>query len=105
MKKSKPHKIKVRNYFDSKGELSRGANTQVLLDEVQLDFVTSFKYEVSAKNMAKVTLEMYGDFELDIEADLKKSKPKPTDFYVNGKPVTLYTLSSYFPKGIAKHKE
>jgi len=99
--KTKTQKIKVCKRPDS-GELTSGFNCQVFLDDVPLKFVKSLRFEVEAGSMAKVTMVMYGDFDLEIDTELEKSEPTSTDYVSNGKPVNLYTLSSPFPAFVAE---
>lgn len=97
MIKTKPHKIQIRNREGTEGITTKGMNTQVLLDGVPLKSCRSFKFEVEAGEMAKVTIEMYAEVEMEIQADLVQSEPENTDLTINGNPVAIYTLSSPFP--------
>jgi len=61
LSKKKMHKIEVRQKEGSEG-LMTGANTEVFLDGKRLRCVTSLKFEVKAKGIAKLQLEMLGDY-------------------------------------------
>lgn len=44
--------------------LMTGANTELLMDGKRLSTVTKVKVEVEARGLAKMTLEMFGQFEV-----------------------------------------
>ena len=63
-----PHKIYISNKRGSEGNISTGANTEVSMDGVALRGVKSIKYEVDAKSIGKVTIEMYAQLDIDHDA-------------------------------------
>lgn len=94
MTQTKPHKIQIRNREDQEDLITKGMNTQILLDGEPLKFCKSFKFEVEAGGMAKVTLEMYTTVEMDIASELEKSEYKLLEGQDKW---TIYELSSPFP--------
>lgn len=58
-KKSKVPKLTIKN--KAPGKLLTGMNTELLLDDKPLKYVTSFKLECDARGFAKLTLEMFVD--------------------------------------------
>jgi len=66
---AKTSKLTVRNRVP--GALSTGMNTEVLLNGVPVPYVTFLKIEVKPKGIAKVTLELIGELDVD-EDKLKK---------------------------------
>jgi len=63
MSKSKHHKIQIRQKPNTTGIMT-GANSQVLLDGKILKYVKSVKFEVAARDIAVVRLELYGDIDV-----------------------------------------
>lgn len=61
----KPHKITVRNR--EPGKIATGANTQVLLDGHEMKGLTFIKVQVKSRNVAKVTFEMLGELDIDLD--------------------------------------
>lgn len=102
--RAKAHKIEVRRRPGSEGTIQTGATTQIYLDGKLLGGATFFKFEVHARKVAKVTIELLGEVEIDADVELGEPQVKPTDMTIKGKPVSLYTLSSYGPKDIAIKK-
>ena len=64
------HKVKI--YQRTEGQAMTGLNTIVELDGKKLDGVTKVTFEVSAGNIAKISLEMIGEINIDanIEDDI-----------------------------------
>lgn len=58
---TEPCKIEIRQKEGSEDQIMTGANTQILLDGKPLKGVTGVKFEVNARGVAKVTLEMYAN--------------------------------------------
>ena len=65
IKKLKVHRIKVTNKPRSKNKTSHGAVTTVYIDGKPLHGATSFKYEVDARSLGKVTIELFASVEID----------------------------------------
>jgi hypothetical protein len=106
MSQSKVQKITIRNRPGAEGKTTCGSNTQVLLDGVPIRGASFVKFEVHAAKMAKVTIEMFAEVELEIEAELEKHEKESTKLVnAKGKPIGIYTLSSYFPQAIVYKKE
>jgi hypothetical protein len=101
----KVNKIEVRRRPGSEGTLQTGATTQVFLDGKLLSGATFFKFEVGAKKVAKVVIEMYADVEIDADIHFDNPTVEETDLEIKGKPVYLHTLSSYSPKAVAVKKD
>ena len=69
----KVHKISIKNKRPE--EPLTAMNTEILMDGQPLLGVTSLKLEVDAKAIAKITLEMIADFELEqTHIDIEESK-------------------------------
>jgi len=96
MSQSKCHKIQVKNRPGAEGQLTMGANTRILLDGKPLKCAQFFKFEVHCKKMAKVTIELLAEVEIEANVELNATDEE-TDLTNNGKPVPRYVLSSYSP--------
>lgn len=70
------HKIEVRNRAEAEGKLSTGRNTQVFLDGKQLGTVSRLKYDIDAKGVGKVILELYAQVDIKANAKLKIKRKK-----------------------------
>lgn len=68
------HKVQVRSKPGSEDKLSQGSTTQVLLDGKVLSGARFIKFEVDSRKMAKVTIELYANIELDASLDLELVK-------------------------------
>ena len=77
---AKVHKIQVRNR--QSGKIQTGATTEVLIDGQPFRGVTFLKFEVKAKGVAKVLIEMYADVEIDTDlpVDVKIAKEQAVEF-------------------------
>ena len=64
MSQTKLHKLTIRN--KEPGQISKGANTEILLDGKPLKMVKFLKLEFHPRRLTKVQLEMYVDLE-DVE--------------------------------------
>lgn len=75
------HKIQVRNKAENTGKIMTGASTEVLIDGVPFRGVTFLKFEVKAKGVAKVLVEMFADVEIDAElpVDVKVAKEQAVE--------------------------
>lgn len=60
MDKTKVHKIEILN--KEPGEISKGANTEVLLDGAPLKGIRKIKYEVDASGLGVLSIDMLADF-------------------------------------------
>ena len=58
-------KLEVRN--KKPGSISVGANTEVYIDGKKLPNLSFIKIEIGARKVAKVTMEMYVDTDVEIE--------------------------------------
>lgn len=66
------HKISVRPKPGHEGEITRGTNTLVYLDDQLLKGARFIKFEVDSRKVAKVTIELYAQIELeDAYSDLE----------------------------------
>lgn len=106
MSQSKCNKITIRNRPGAEGKISVGSNMEVLLDGKRLGGAYFVKFEVHAKKLAKVTIEMYAEVEVEAEAKLE-SQVKESKNITNskGKPIGIHTLSSYSPHAIVHKKD
>jgi hypothetical protein len=91
--RSKVHKIEVRRRPGSEGTLQTGATTQVFLDGKLLAGAYFFKFEVHSRKVAKVTIEMFAEVDVDAEVHLGEPVLKNK----KGKKYAPYVLSSYGP--------
>jgi hypothetical protein len=103
-KRPKPHHIEVRRRPGSEGTIQTGASTLIFLDGKPLGGAYFFKFEVNAKKLAKVMIELYATVDIDADVYLDRTVEE-TDMTINGKPVAIHTLSSYSPVAIAVKKE
>lgn len=74
MAKLKAHKITVRKKEGAEGPMT-GANTEILLDGKPLKMATGLKFEVSATSVAKVTIELLADVEIEGEVESVQVTP------------------------------
>lgn len=102
---AKVHKVQIKNRKHAEDKISVGANMEVLIDGQPLRGVTFFKFEVKAKGIAKVMLEMYAEVEIDANVELNHKSMEPTDLTMGKKSVALYQLGNYNPRGIATRLE
>ena len=91
--RAKAHKIEVRRRPGSEGTIQTGATTQIYLDGKLLGGAYFFKFEVHARKVAKVTIEMFAEVEIDAEVALNEPAPKDK----KGKKLAPFVLSSYSP--------
>lgn len=68
MSKTKPAKLKI--YNREPGNISTGANTVVELNGQQLPLVSFLKLEFKPAKVAKITLEMLVDVDVEVESEL-----------------------------------
>jgi len=71
--------IELRPKPGTEGQLMTGANTQVLMNGEKLPYVSAFKFEVNARGIAKVTLELYASVNIigtvkEVKVALPESK-------------------------------
>lgn len=103
--KSKVSKITIRNRPGAEGAITVGANTEILLDGKRLGGASFVKFEVHARKVAKVTIEMYAEVEVEANVPLQIVKEVDTgNVSAKGKTVVRRTLSSYTPTAIDKKK-
>lgn len=58
-------KLSIRN--KNPGSISVGANTEVTIDGKKLPNLSFIKIEIGSRKVAKVTMEMYVDVDVEIE--------------------------------------
>lgn len=109
MSQSKMHKITIRNKLSDTGKVMTGASTEVLLDGKPLKGATFVKFEVKAKGVAKVHIEMFADADIEVDLPLelrpaekieKNLEPVTVDDEVVGYTSPRYVLSNYSPAKI-----
>lgn len=101
MTQPKIHKIKVINKQESQGRVTSGPNTQIFIDGEPLKLAKSFKFEVEAGSVAKCTIELYAEVEMDFTVELDQSEPESTGLLTpEGKPVNRYVLSTPYAVAI-----
>lgn len=107
MSQSKATKIHVRNRAGSEGRLTVGANTEVLIDGVRLRGCQSIKFECHARKLAKVTIEVLAEVEIEaVTGDLKIARVRGTPYKTkDGKLLAVNTLSNYSPTQIVTKEE
>lgn len=71
------HKLTIRNKPGTEGQPTRGMNTDIFLDGKPLRGASFIKFEVGAKKMAKVMIELYAEVEVDATVIL--GDPAPVD--------------------------
>lgn len=105
MSQTKFPKLTVKNRPNAEGKISVGANVDVRLDDKPLGNLSFLKIEIKAARIAKVTMEMYVEVDVDINTPpLQVIKEEETEYELNGKPLVMKTLGNYTPVGIATKK-
>lgn len=63
---NKPHKITIKQKDEAieQGRIMHGATTEVFIDGKPVRGLSGISFEVGAKQLAKVTMTMYGDVEI-----------------------------------------
>lgn len=92
--RAKAHKIEVRRRPGSEGTIMTGATTQIYLDGNLLGGAYFLKFEVHARKVAKVTIEMFAEVLID-DATVELNEPVLKN--KKGKKLASYVLSSYGP--------
>jgi len=64
------HQLTVRNKSRNPEKIATGFNTEVLIDGQPLKGVKSFSFEVTAKNVGLVKIELYAHVEIDTYTDI-----------------------------------
>lgn len=84
MSQTKMPKLTVRNR--KPGTISVGANTEVLVNDKPIPGISFLKIEIKAKKVAKVTMEMYADVDLELDSipHIKTTEPKTGPVYELG---------------------
>lgn len=77
MSESKFHRIKVCNRSGAEDQITTGFNTQIFIDGILLKGVKSIKIEVATGEVAKVTIEMVGIVDLEVNSELDEPKVLP----------------------------
>ena len=95
------HKLTVRSKDPNK--IMTGANTIVELDGKPLNYVTFFKFECKPKGVAKVTLEMLVEVEIDGTVELQEKEQEQVEPIQIGD--AIFVLSKYETIGIPKKIE
>lgn len=92
--------LQIRNRPEARDQLTTGANVEFVLNGQKLPNLTFAKLEFKPRNVAKVTLEMLVEVEVDVQVEsLKTTSTKDSGLNINGKPFALYTLSNRDQKG------
>lgn len=104
---NKVNKITIRNRPGAEGKLTVGANTQILFNDQPIGGACFVKFEVHARKVAKVTIEMFAEVEIEANVEeLQVVKEKDTGAITSkGKALVRRTLSSYAPVAIDIKKE
>lgn len=104
-KRAKAHKIQVKRKPGSEGTVQTGATTLLYLDGKLLGGAKSFKFEVDCRSVAKATIELYADVEID--ADVPLSPPVVSDvlYMDNNRAITMSTISSYSPTNVPQKRK
>ena len=78
MSQSAMHKVAIRN--KAPGTISTGANTELTIDGIPMRCVSFVKIEIKARNVAKMTMEMYVDIEdIQLDTPLEVTKIRAVD--------------------------
>lgn len=93
-KKSSTHKIEVRRKPGSEGTMMTGATTEIYLDGNRLGGAYFLKFEVHARKVAKVTIEMFAEVLID---DAIVELGEPVLKTSKGKRLAPYVLGTYSP--------
>jgi hypothetical protein len=95
-KQAKLHKLQIKNKQNAEGQISKGANMEVLIDGQPLKGVTFIKFEVKACKVAKVMIEMLADVRVDANLPLSVETIKNT----KDMPKVTYQIGSFYPTGV-----
>ena len=105
MSQSKCNKITIRNRPGAEGKITTGSNAQVLLDDKPINGAYFVKFEVHAKKVAKVTIEMYAEIEFEGSFELEQTQKESKNLTDSkGKPIGIHILSNYTPHAIVHKK-
>ncbi len=88
------HKIQVKNRSEFENQTTTGASAQIFIDGKPLKGVSFFKFEVKPCKVAKITIEMYANVELEI--DLDKYTPQQIAKAVDGYYTSMEELIGYY---------
>ena len=88
-KTATPPKLKI--YNKNPGTISTGANTVVELDGNKLPLVSFLKLEIKPRGVAKLTVEMYVDVDVEIEQELLHTTTRT----LKGDSYPKYVLAKY----------
>jgi len=95
---TKIHKLQIKPVVGTEDQFSVGSNTSVWLDGKRLQGVKSVKFDVAAKGVANVLIELVATLEVDVNVDLAHKEVKETDMVVRKqgilKPVLMYELGT-----------
>lgn len=66
-KEKQMHKIEIRKRSDANGNISTGANTEILIDGKVLEGVLEVDIHIGAKDIATVDIKMMGEVSVDLD--------------------------------------
>ena len=100
---TKMQKLTIRNRPGKEGEVSHGANTEILLDGHPMKGVSFIKIECKPAKITKVMIEMYVEVDAEIYSKLTKEEPKRQGYKDSrGKYYGIHTVSSLEPTALAE---
>ena len=103
MSQTKVSKITIRNKPGCEGNITTGANVQVLLDGQPIKGLSFLKLELKPSKIAKVTMEMYVEVDSETFSNLEVKSKEPTEFTINKKPVDKWVVGN--PSPVLETKE
>jgi hypothetical protein len=105
MSQSKFNKITIRNKLGAEDQTSKGANMEILLDGKKLDGAYFAKFEVHARKVAKVTIEMYAEVEIEANVETETNRRESDELvHLDGRPMGIHAISNYSPVAIVRKK-
>ena len=72
----KVSKLKIRNKPGCEGQISKGANVELLLDDKPLNGCYAVEFTLVARDLAKVRLELFAEIDAEVFAEIKKKPIK-----------------------------
>jgi hypothetical protein len=90
-------KLTVRNRKGTEGRITTGANTELLIDGTPVKGITFLKIEIKPAKVAKITIEMIAEVDVEMAAQLQETDNKLPGWAKQEpgeKQLAVYTLSS-----------
>lgn len=95
--------LKVRQRTSAQSKVATGANVEIFLDDKKLNNISFLKIDLKAAKVAKVTMEMYVQLDVDLPINemIEQKIASVEGYTMDGKPLAIKTIGNYEPIGIA----